>query len=125
MVNGHFKSLLSMKHIQKIYNQVINVPFPVESSLSGIEQRIDSNMFLWYKREFLLPFNSTDRILLHFDKVDYETVLYLNDHPVGLRTFRRLRSVFLRYYFVYSFECSKSNRCTSMGSIEFLASSTW
>jgi beta-galactosidase/beta-glucuronidase len=67
----------------KRYDRFINVPFPVESNLSGIQKRIDSTMFLWYKREFRLQFSSKERVLLHFEKVDYETLVYLNDHFIG------------------------------------------
>ncbi|CAF4526568.1 unnamed protein product, partial [Rotaria magnacalcarata] len=76
----------------KDYERIIVVPFPVESYLSGINERVDSTMFLWYKRKFnILPLNfhfdnhQQSRILLHFDKVDYETVVYINQHIVGLR----------------------------------------
>ena len=68
----------------KKYDRMINVPFPVESKLSGVEQtRIDSTMFMWYKRELHLRPSPNKRILLHFEKVDYETVLFINDHLVG------------------------------------------
>ncbi len=67
----------------KPYDRFINVPFPVESNLSGIQERIDSTMLLWYKREFRLQFSSKERVLLHFDKVDYETMVYINDQFIG------------------------------------------
>ena len=62
------------------------MPFPVESRLSGIERRVDSTVLLWYRREFewdSLP--KTHRLVLHFDKVDYETVVYLNQHLLDYR----------------------------------------
>ena len=73
------------------YDRLIRVPFPVESYLSDVEERVDSNMFLWYKRNFSIrSFDLSNhpeeyRILLHFDKVDYETVAYINYQPVGER----------------------------------------
>ncbi|CAF0837051.1 unnamed protein product [Adineta steineri] len=72
----------------KIYDQFIRVPFPVESYLSGIQKRIDSTMFLWYKRKFNiqhLHINEQYRIILHFDKVDYETIVYINNRLIGLK----------------------------------------
>ncbi|CAF1542877.1 unnamed protein product, partial [Adineta steineri] len=71
----------------KIYDQFIRVPFPVESYLSGIQKRIDSTMFLWYKRKFNIQhfhINEQYRIILHFDKVDYETIVYINNRLIGL-----------------------------------------
>ncbi|CAF2647124.1 unnamed protein product [Rotaria sp. Silwood2] len=76
----------------KKFDRFIRVPFPVESYLSGIQERVDSSMYLWYKLKFQIksrawydgnPFHY--RIILHFDKVDYETVVYLNQHIVGLK----------------------------------------
>ncbi|CAF1364637.1 unnamed protein product, partial [Adineta ricciae] len=67
------------------FDRLVRVPFPVESYLSDLDEYVDEHMFLWYKRMFNLPFASQSRILLHFDKVDYETVVYINDKLVGIR----------------------------------------
>lgn len=67
----------------KDYNRIINVPFPVESELSDVKTRIDSTMFMWYKRDFHFHRSENKRIILHFDKVDYETVVYINDHLIA------------------------------------------
>ncbi|CAF3390296.1 unnamed protein product [Rotaria socialis] len=74
----------------KHFDRLIRVPFPVESYLSGIQVRVDSNMYLWYKLIFQIKSRSwydgnhrQYRIMLHFDKVDYETVVYLNHYVVG------------------------------------------
>ncbi|CAF0981431.1 unnamed protein product [Rotaria sordida] len=77
----------------KNFDRFIRVPFPVESYLSGIEERVDSSMYLWYKLKFQIKsqawYNDNHhhqyRIILHFDKVDYETVVYLNHNIVGVK----------------------------------------
>jgi len=54
----------------------ILVPFPVESSLSGVMQTGD---LLWYRRLFKIP-NEWDgqRVLLHFGAVDWESDIWVN-----------------------------------------------
>jgi hypothetical protein len=76
------------------FDRVIRVPFPVESYLSGIQERVDSTMYLWYKRTFSIKSSNLfhhdynqHRIILHFDKVDYETVVYINHHLIGIKHF--------------------------------------
>ncbi len=62
----------------------ILVPFPVESALSGVMERIDADQRLWYRRSFTLPGSWTDkRVLLHFGAVDWETMVQVNGRMVG------------------------------------------
>jgi len=57
------------------------VPFPIESSLSGIRRRAER---VWYRREFEVPQRwSGKRILLHFGAVDWEATVYVNGQKVG------------------------------------------
>ena len=59
----------------------ILVPFPVESALSGVNQRAT---YLWYRREVRLPTAwKGRRVLLHFGAVDWETKVLVNGTPVG------------------------------------------
>ena len=68
------------------FNRTVRVPFPIESYLSGVQQRVDATMFLWYKRTFRVdPPDPSHRVLLHFDKVDYETVVYVNGERIDPR----------------------------------------
>ena len=54
----------------------ILVPFPIESSLSGIGE---SHERAWYRRTFTLPDDwCGHRIILHFGAVDWETDIYVN-----------------------------------------------
>lgn len=62
----------------------ILVPFPVESALSGIQREEDR---MWYRRTFEIPddqdVRGDERLLLHFEAVDYETTVYVNGQEVG------------------------------------------
>jgi len=62
----------------------ILVPFPVESALSGVMQKVGSNNDLWYERSFKVPSKWNGKnILLHFGAVDWKTDIYINDIKVG------------------------------------------
>lgn len=66
------------------FSQKILVPFPVESALSGIGQRVGPDEQLWYKRQFRLsPYWKGKRILLHIEAADWETRVWVNDSLVG------------------------------------------
>ncbi|MBI3866505.1 MAG: glycoside hydrolase family 2 [Planctomycetia bacterium] len=62
----------------------ILVPFPVESALSGVMQKVGADNRLWYRRAFEIPANwSGQRVLLHFGAVDWETTVLVNGTQVG------------------------------------------
>ncbi len=66
------------------YQGEILVPFPIESALSGVADTVGPERRLWYHREFEVPRSWTDqRVLLHFEAVDWETQVWLNGHEVG------------------------------------------
>ena len=68
------------------FTQKILVPFPIESALSGIMEESDSQCY-WYKRSISIPETMKGKnILLHFDAVDWETVVYVNGIKVGKHT---------------------------------------
>jgi hypothetical protein len=60
----------------------ILVPFPVESSLSGVGQKAQE---VWYRRTFRVDpwMESGKRILLHFGAVDWETRVWVNGREVA------------------------------------------
>ena len=63
----------------------ILVPYPVESPLSGI-RNLTTNNFLWQRRLFATPPNcnlSSERVLLHFEAVDWNATVYLNKKMLG------------------------------------------
>lgn len=66
------------------FDQSILVPFPVESYLSGVQQRVPKDHQLWYRRTFEIDASWVDRrILLHFGAVDWHTEVWVNDQRVG------------------------------------------
>jgi len=70
-----------------VFDGKILVPFPIESSLSGVQKNVGKDHELWYKNEFLIP-ESWDKknILLHFGAVDWKADVYLNDIKIGSHT---------------------------------------
>ena len=65
------------------FSKKILVPFPVESSLSGVKQKPSANDLLWYRRTFSVGKLSPDqRVLLHFGAVDWDTRVFVNGKEV-------------------------------------------
>ncbi len=66
------------------YHGEIIVPFCVESSLSQVQKKLMPDEVLWYRRIFQV--NETlenQRLLLHFEAVDYYCSVYINNQLVG------------------------------------------
>ena len=66
--------------------EIIRVPFPPESRLSGICREIKSGDTLVYRRTFTLPegfLGDDGRLLLHFGAVDQYATVYINGARVG------------------------------------------
>lgn len=64
----------------------ILVPFPIESSLSGVAKALNPDQTLVYRRRFIVPpewQTNEQRVLLHFGAVDWRAVVDLNGKPVG------------------------------------------
>ncbi|MBN2475081.1 MAG: glycoside hydrolase family 2 [Pirellulales bacterium] len=60
----------------------ILVPYPVESALSGVMRAADR---VWYRRTFEVPGGwNGQRVMLHFQAVDWEAVVYVNGKQVGI-----------------------------------------
>lgn len=60
----------------------ILVPFAVESSLSGVGQRVGAKKELWYSRSFEVPVAWKNKnVLLHFGAVDWKADIWVNDRP--------------------------------------------
>jgi autotransporter-associated beta strand protein len=63
---------------------VILAPFPMEAALSGVMQYYP---FSWYRRQFTVPTEwSGQRILLHFDAVNWRSQIYVNGQNLGIHT---------------------------------------
>jgi beta-galactosidase/beta-glucuronidase len=66
------------------YQGKILVPFGIESALSGVGKELLPSQRLWYKREFRLPSDWNGKnVVINFDAVDYEAVVYVNGAYVG------------------------------------------
>ncbi|MEV0646656.1 AbfB domain-containing protein [Phytomonospora sp. NPDC050363] len=66
----------------------VNVPFPVESALSGVMRPASDNRhYLYYRRTFTVPAGwSGRRVQLHFGAVDWQTTVWVNGVQVGGHT---------------------------------------
>ncbi|BCM91191.1 beta-galactosidase [Abditibacteriota bacterium] len=77
---NHFGSMFAPGDM----NGQILVPFPYESSLSGIGQPSPVTQKLWYKRTFTIPKAwKSQSVLLHFGAVNYESTVTLNGRALG------------------------------------------
>lgn len=66
------------------YEGKILVPYPLESSLSGVQKTLKPEQRLWYRTFFNHPGNlKNQRILVHFGAVDCEATVYINGKEVG------------------------------------------
>ena len=66
------------------FEDKILVPFCVESSLSGVGEKVTPEDRLWYRRTFQLPDDWVAKeVLLHFEAVDYATVVWVNGAYIG------------------------------------------
>ena len=63
------------------YDRKINVPFPVESELSGVAEHFPEGSRLWYRTYFAAP--AGKRILLHIDGVDQKARVFLNGECIA------------------------------------------
>ncbi|KAG6039427.1 hypothetical protein E4U41_002669 [Claviceps citrina] len=64
------------------FSREIMIPSCVESGLSGIQDVGVTHM--WFMRSFTVPDSwKGQSVLLHFEAVDYEATVYLNDDMVG------------------------------------------
>lgn len=62
----------------------ILVPFAVESSLSGVGQKVGDENELWYERTFVVPSSWKGKdVILHFGAVDWQTDVWVNGYYVG------------------------------------------
>jgi len=66
------------------YDGKILIPFPLESSLSGVMRNFTENQTLWYEKIINIPKKWRKKnILLHFGAVDWKCELFFNDFKIG------------------------------------------
>jgi len=72
------------KYIPDRFEGKILVPYPVESSLSGVQKNVGENHELWYHRTFTLPPGwKNKKVLLHFGAADWKSDVWINDILIG------------------------------------------
>ncbi|MBM6775532.1 glycoside hydrolase family 2 protein [Olsenella profusa] len=63
--------------------QPIRVPFSPEAPLSGVGRQLRPDELLWYRRAFEPPaLGAGERLLVHFEAVDWACSVYVNGVPV-------------------------------------------
>jgi hypothetical protein len=80
------KEFLGTYNPSESYRQEVLVPFPVESALSGVQDKDYANQdkALIYKREATIAKPADNkRVILHFGAVDWETYVFVNGQEVA------------------------------------------
>ena len=78
---------LAQQEIPSRWDGQIVVPFSPEAPLSGVGRTVQPSEFLWYKRKIELPKLADDqRLILHFEAVDWMCACFVNDKLVGTHT---------------------------------------
>lgn len=88
-LNGLWDYAILPKEVAKPENWdgKILVPFCVESALSGVKRAVQPTERLWYRRTFTAPdLAGGQRLLLHFEAVDWQTEVWVNGQRVGEHT---------------------------------------
>jgi len=68
-----------LPQVPKDWQGKITVPFCVESQLSGVQEKVGQQQRLWYRRSITSQkLARGERLLLHFDAVDWETMVFIN-----------------------------------------------
>ncbi|KAK1830194.1 glycoside hydrolase superfamily [Podospora conica] len=68
--------------------RTVLIPSCIESVISGIKDDTNEVKYMWFARNFSLPIGwdakrGEQRVLLHFEAVDYEATVFLNGDKVG------------------------------------------
>jgi len=85
-LNGLWNYALADKgsNFPTTFDGKILVPFCIESSLSGVQERVTETGELWYQRFFTIPPDWKDNnVVLNFGAVDWKTDVWINDIKVG------------------------------------------
>ena len=64
------------------YSKSIEVPFPFQSKLSGINDT-KFHDYMWYHRSFDVTFDANKKYIITFNGVDYESEIYINGFLVS------------------------------------------
>ena len=78
---------LAQQEIPSRWDGQIVVPFSPEAPLSGVGRTVQPSELLWYKRKIELPKLADDqRIILHFEAVDWMCACFVNGKLAGTHT---------------------------------------
>ena len=78
---------LARQAIPSRWDGQIVVPFSPEAPLSGVGRTVHPSEFLWYKRKIELPKLADDqRLILHFEAVDWMCACFVNGKLAGTHT---------------------------------------
>ena len=83
-LNGKWDFCLNLNSDTANYTETILVPFPPESSLSGVEKNVLPEHYMHYRKRFTLPdLFDKKKVFLHFGAVDQIAKITLNGHMLG------------------------------------------
>ncbi|MCH3906737.1 MAG: glycoside hydrolase family 2 [Sphaerochaeta sp.] len=83
-LDGVWYCAFSREHtIPDEFDTTIIVPFSPETELSGVKRVLLPEESLFYRRTFSYHHKPDTRVLLHFQAVDQECVVFLNDKTLG------------------------------------------
>ena len=87
-VNGEIDvEILAQQEIPSRWDGQIVVPFSPEAPLSGVGRTVQPSELLWYKRKIELPKLADDqRLILHFEAVDWMCACFVDGKLVGTHT---------------------------------------
>ena len=87
-LNGHWEYAITAADDPQpsAFDGAILVPFPQESRLSGVQRLLLPNEALWYRREFDVQSQPSERHFLRFEAVDYACEVWLNSILLGYHT---------------------------------------
>ena len=78
---------LAQQAIPSRWDGQIVVPFSPEAPLSGVGRTVQPSEFLWYRRKIELPKLADDqRLILHFEAVDWMCACFVNGKLAGTHT---------------------------------------
>ncbi|OMP80060.1 glycoside hydrolase family 2 protein [[Flexibacter] sp. ATCC 35208] len=88
-LNGLWQYAITAKDsaMPNTYQGQILVPFPIESSLSGVQKAVSPTQNLWYKTSIIIDHQVPgQRTLLQFGAVDWQATVFVNGQQIGEHT---------------------------------------
>ncbi|MBQ8802992.1 MAG: glycoside hydrolase family 2 [Tyzzerella sp.] len=88
MLHGEWDYAIVSQDGKFKYDGKILVPFSPEALLSGVEKQLQPDEYLWYQKKLSFSeeecsWKAKKRCILHFDAVDQQAVVYMNEKEVA------------------------------------------